>query len=117
MMAVLAAHLAVARTSGGRIFSPLFFCTMNVKDNKIEKLGNAEDLLRQGQYRKAIKLYEEIHKAYPEEESILLMLAWAHYDSGSAEQAIEYLNILLERELQRKVFTGFAFDELVRIYK
>jgi tetratricopeptide (TPR) repeat protein len=109
--------LQLLELRGGEFSPPYFLCTMNVKDNKIEKLGNAEDLLRQGQYREAIKLYEEINKAYPEEESILLMLAWAHYDSGSAEQAIEYLNILLERELQRKVFTGFAFDELVRIYK
>ena len=45
------------------------------------------------------------------------MLSWAYYDSGETEQAIKYLNMLLERELKRKVFTGFAFDELVRIYK
>ena len=45
------------------------------------------------------------------------MLSWAYYDSGNTKQAIKYLNILLERELKRKVFTGFAFDELVRIYK
>lgn len=25
--------------------------------------------------------------------------------------------MLLERELKRRVFTGFAYDELVRIYK
>ena len=60
---------------------------------------------------------EEIHKEYPEEESVILMLSWAYYDSGNTEQAVKYLNLLLERELKRKVFTGFAFDELVRIYK
>jgi len=81
------------------------------------KIDSAENLLRQGKYREAIVLCEEIHKAYPEEESVLLMLSWAYYDSGDTKQAIIHLNTLLERELKRKVFTGFAFDELVRIYK
>jgi tetratricopeptide (TPR) repeat protein len=83
----------------------------------MEKMDTAESLLRQGKYQEAIELYEEIHRAYPEEESVLLMLAWAYYDSGSKAQAVDYLEILLERELRRKVFTGFAYDELVRIYK
>jgi len=86
-------------------------------DKIMEKLDNAELLLRQGNYQEAIQLYEEVHQAYPEEESVLLMLAWAHYDSGAAAKAISYLEILLQQELQRKVWTGFAFDELVRIYK
>jgi tetratricopeptide (TPR) repeat protein len=86
----------------------------NKKTRKIDSLGN---LLRQGKYREAIILGEKIHKSYPEEEPALLMLSWAYYDSGDKAQAVKYLNILLERELRRKVFTGFAFDELVRIYK
>ena len=89
-----------------------------IEKNKIrEKIDSVENLLRQGKYHEAIVLCEELHKAYPEEESILLMLSWAYYDSGDTKQAIKHLNILLERELKRKVFTGFAFDELVRIYK
>jgi len=84
---------------------------------KEKKLKDAEKLLQKHQYDKAIKIYEELHKTYPEEESILLMLAWAYYDSGAAQKAIECLSILFERELQRGIFTGFAFDELVRIYK
>jgi tetratricopeptide (TPR) repeat protein len=83
----------------------------------MEKLESAEKLLKEGRYQEAIKLLEEIHQSYPEEESTLLMLAWAHYDNGETKLAIEYLEILLDRELQRKVFTGFAYDELVRIYK
>jgi tetratricopeptide (TPR) repeat protein len=83
----------------------------------MEKLDKADQLLRQGEYQEAISLYEEAHQAHPEEESVLLMLAWAHYDSGATAQAVAYLEILLQRELQRKIFTGFAFDELVRIYK
>ncbi len=83
----------------------------------IKKLDYADDLLKQGKYKEAIKICEEIHRSYPKKESVLLMLAWAYYDSGAAAQAIEYLDVLFELELQRKVFTGFAFDELVRIYK
>ena len=86
-------------------------------EEKSTKKDLAESLLRQGQFSEAIVLLEEIHKAAPEEESVLLMLSWAYYDRGETVQAIQYLNILLERELNRKVFTGFAFDELVRIYK
>jgi len=94
-----------------------FWGTMVEKDKKLNKIKNAEKLLQQRQYDKAIKIFEELHKTHPEEESLLLMLAWAYYDSGAAQKAVECLNVLLERELQRKIFTGFAFDELVRIYK
>ena len=89
-----------------------------IEENKtIKEIDSVETFLRQGNYREAIVLCEEIHRAYPEEESVLLMLSWAYYDSGDTKQAIEHLNTLLKRELKRKVFTGFAFDELVRIYK
>jgi tetratricopeptide (TPR) repeat protein len=83
----------------------------------METLDNADQLLKQRKYKEAISIYEEAHQANPEEESILLRLAWAHYDSGATAPAAACLEMLLQRELQRKVFTGFAFDELVRIYK
>jgi tetratricopeptide (TPR) repeat protein len=86
-------------------------------EEKTSKKDLAENLLRQGQYHEAIALLEEIHQEAPEEESVLLMLSWACYDCGETGRAMQYLNALLERELARKVFTGFAFDELVRIYK
>jgi tetratricopeptide (TPR) repeat protein len=89
-----------------------------IEDSKItEKLDWADDLLKQGKYNEARTLLEEIHKLYPEEESVLLRLAWTSWDSGDKERSIQYWEILLDRELQRKVFTGFAYDELVRIYK
>ncbi|MCX5848612.1 MAG: tetratricopeptide repeat protein [Deltaproteobacteria bacterium] len=89
-----------------------------IEKNKIKpQIDLAEKLLRQGKYNEAIVLLEAINKVSPEEESVMLMLSWAYYDSGNTKQAVKYLNILLERELKRKVFTGFAFDELVRIYK
>ena len=108
--------LQLLEISGEEFSSPFF--NIMIEENKTrKKIDFAENLLLQGKYREAIVLCEEIHKAYPEEESVLLMLSWAYYDSGDTKQAIKHLNILLERELKRKVFTGFAFDELVRIYK
>ena len=80
-------------------------------------IDRAELLLKEGKYPEAIALYETVHKTHPEEESVLLMLAWAHYDNGNTSKALHYLETILERELKRKIFTGFAFDELVRIYK
>lgn len=84
---------------------------------KISKIDLAENLLKQNNYADAINVLEELSREFPEEESVLLMLSWAYYDSGDLQQTVRCLNTLLERELTRKVFTGFAFDELVRIYK
>jgi tetratricopeptide (TPR) repeat protein len=53
----------------------------------------------------------------PEEESPLLALAWAYHDAGRRDEAIRCFEQLFAQELSRKVFTGFAYDELVRIYK
>ena len=90
---------------------------MNPENKTMETIDRAELLLREGKYREAIELFEKIHQANPEEESVLLKLAWAHYDNGNTDKASQYLENLLDRELQRRIFTGFAFDELVRIYK
>ena len=100
----------------GRVLSP-FFARMKIKDKTMEIIDRAEQLLREGKHPEAIALYEAVHKTHPEEESVLLMLAWAHYDNGDTSKALHYLETILERELKRKIFTGFAFDELVRIYK
>ena len=62
-------------------------------ESKSRGIDSVENLLRQGKYREAIVLAGEIHKVYPEEESVLLMLSWAYYDSGNTKQAIKYLNI------------------------
>jgi tetratricopeptide (TPR) repeat protein len=110
----VAVPVAVARISGEEFFLPLFYVMTEEKKAKIDL---AENLFRQRQYHETIILCEEIHKEYPEEESVVLILSWAYYDSGEISQAVKCLNMLLERELKRKVFTGFAFDELVRIYK
>ena len=80
-------------------------------------LDQADSLLKDGQYEKAIALLENIHTKFPNEDSVVLRLAWAFWDAGKTNRSIEYWEILLDRELQYKVFTGFAYDELVRIYK
>jgi len=81
------------------------------------KLDLADRLLNQGKYIEAIAGLEKIHEVHPGDEPVLLRLAWAFWDSGDKERSVHYWEILLDRELQRKVFTGFAYDELVRIYK
>jgi tetratricopeptide (TPR) repeat protein len=76
-----------------------------------------EYLLEQGKLDEAISLLGDLHKNYPQEESILFRLALAFYDRGDSEKAEKHFISLFEKELQREVFTGFAFDELIRIYK
>jgi len=98
----------------GRIRPPLF---LTMTDEKSTKRDLAEKLLQKGKYDEAIVLLEDIHQESPDEDPVLLMLAWAYYDSGKTGQAEKCLTILFDRELERKVFTGFAFDELVRLYK
>ena len=90
---------------------------MKIKDKTLEIIDRAQQLLKDGKHSEAIALFEAIHKTHPEEESVLLMLAWAHYDNGETSKTLQYLEAIMERELKRKIFTGFAFDELVRIYK
>ena len=89
-----------------------------IKDNTItEKLDEVDYQIEQGQFVDAIACLQELYEIYPDDESVLLRMAWAYWDSGDKQRSVEYWEILLDRELQRKVFTGFAYDELVRIYK
>lgn len=90
---------------------------MSEKDTKTKNIDSAEDLIKQGKHQEAIAILKKLHEASPEDEPVLFMLAMACYDSGDTKQAEKYLNALLEKELKRNVFTGFAFDELVRLYK
>jgi len=77
----------------------------------------AEGLLRAGRLEEAEAVYLRLIEAYPENDSYLMALAWVYHDSGRLEEAIACWEKLFEKELKRKIFTGFAFDELVRIYK
>lgn len=77
----------------------------------------ADALLSQGRAPEAVPLYRDLVRRFPDEESHQLALAWALYDSGEAGEAVACFEELAGRELARGVFTGFAFDELVRIYR
>jgi len=77
----------------------------------------AEQLAKTGRYDEAIIIYKELVKHNPGEDSFVLALAWAYLDKGSTGKALECFETLLDREFQRSIFTGFAFDELVRIYR
>ena len=77
----------------------------------------ADALLRKGRYAEAIPLYRKLVEIFPEEESHLLALAWALHDSGNPADAAACFEHLFRKELARKLVTGFAYDELVRIYR
>ena len=77
----------------------------------------ADEFMKAKRYDDAILLYQELVEMRPGEDSFLLSLAWAYHDGGRLDDAIVCFERLLRVELERKVFTGFAFDELVRIFK
>jgi tetratricopeptide (TPR) repeat protein len=77
----------------------------------------ADALIRMGRHAEAIPLYRKLTETFPEEESHLLALAWALHDSGNPEEAMDCFEHLFRKELTRKLITGFAYDELVRIYR
>lgn len=75
----------------------------------------ADQLMKERRYDEAIELYKKLTALKPGDDSIILSLAWAYRDSGRTAEAMECFETLFEKELARKVFTGFAFDEMVRI--
>lgn len=77
----------------------------------------ADRHMREGRYNEAIRIYLKLAEVHPENESIVMSLAWAYRDNGRVSDAVRCLESLLEKELGRQIFTGFAFDELVRIYR
>ncbi|MBW2631368.1 MAG: tetratricopeptide repeat protein [Deltaproteobacteria bacterium] len=77
----------------------------------------ADQYMQEGRYEEAIELYHKLAEINPEDDSILMSLAWAYRDSGRLSDAALCLEKLLEKELKREIFTGFAFDELVKIYR
>ena len=77
----------------------------------------ADQRMREGRYDEAISIYHKLAEMNPEDDSIVMSLACAYRDSGKLSDAVLCLERLLEKELKRKIFTGFAFDELVKIYR
>ena len=85
--------------------------------NQAGRCREAEGCLRAGDCQAAIEIYRKLVADYPEQESLLLALAWAYYDMGLQDEAIKCFEQLFAQELSRNVFIGFAYDELVRIFK
>ncbi len=75
----------------------------------------ADGLMKEKRYEDAAELYKRLVEMHPGEDSFLLLLAWAYHDSGRLDTAIGCFELLFSSELKRNVFTGFAFDELVRM--
>jgi protein O-GlcNAc transferase len=76
-----------------------------------------EECLKAQRFEEAITFYRQLIDLNPGDNSYRLGLAWAYHDSGRAEQAISCFEQVFEEELRGRIFTGFAFDELVRIFK
>jgi tetratricopeptide (TPR) repeat protein len=88
------------------------------QDEKTDRYQElAEECMKAGRCDEAIVFYRKLIELNPGEDSFLLKLAWACHDAGRADLAMDCFEQVLEKELQRKIFTGFAFDELVRIFK
>ncbi len=77
----------------------------------------ADEFMKAKRYDDAILLYQKLVEMHPGENSFLLSLAWAYHDVGRLDDAVCCFERLFSAELECKVFTGFAFDELVRIFK
>jgi tetratricopeptide (TPR) repeat protein len=76
-----------------------------------------EECLKAQRFEEAIAFYRQLIDLNPGDDSYRLGLAWAYHDCGKADQAVACFEQIFEKELRRRIFTGFAFDELVRIYK
>jgi tetratricopeptide (TPR) repeat protein len=83
--------------------------------DRFERL--AERHMKEGRHEEAIDLYKRLAEQHAGEDSYVFHLALAFKDAGRLGDAVERLEGLLEKELKRKVFTGFAYDELVRIFR
>ncbi len=79
--------------------------------------NRADDLMKSGCPAEAVHIYRGLVEARPDEDSHLLALAWALHDSGQTAEAAACFEQLFRKELARNLFSGFAYDELVRIYR
>jgi tetratricopeptide (TPR) repeat protein len=93
----------------------IFSMTNEEKTQRYRTL--VEEYLKAQRFEEAITFYRQLIDLNPGDDSYRMGLAWAYHDSGKAEQAIVCFEQIFEKELRRRIFTGFAFDELVRIFK
>ncbi len=77
----------------------------------------ADQFVQDKRYEEAIVLYQKLAELNPGDDSLIMSMACAYRDNGDLNNAVQCLERLLEKELAREVFTGFAYDELVRILR
>jgi len=77
----------------------------------------AQLYMKEKRYPEAIAVYRQLIKMKPDMDSFVLCLAWALKDNGEVEEAVSQFEKLFQKELARRVFTGFAYDELVRLFR
>ncbi len=77
----------------------------------------AQLYMKEKRYPEAIAVYRQLIQMKPDMDSFVLCLAWALKDNGQADEAVDQFEKLFQKELARKLFTGFAFDELVRLFR
>jgi tetratricopeptide (TPR) repeat protein len=77
----------------------------------------AQLYMKEKRYPEAIAVYRQLIRMKPDMDSFVLCMAWALKDNGEVEEAIAQFEKLFQKELARKVFTGFAYDELVRLFR
>ena len=90
---------------------------MKEEDPLSPERNRADGLMSAGRPAEAVPVYRKLVAGRPDEDSLLLALAWALHDSGETAEAAVCFERLFRKELSRKLFTGFAYDELVRIYR
>ena len=73
--------------------------------------------MKEKRYPEAIAVYRQLIRMKPDMDSFVLCLAWALKDNGEVEEAVAQFEKLFQKELARRVFTGFAYDELVRLFR
>ena len=77
----------------------------------------AQLYMREKRYPEAIAVYRQLIRMKPDMDSFVLCMAWALKDNGEVEEAVAQFEKLFQKELAGRVFTGFAYDELVRLYR
>jgi len=77
----------------------------------------AQLYMKEKRYPEAIAIYRQLIRMKPDMDSFVLCLAWALKDNGQVEEAVAQFEKLFQKELARRVFTGFAYDELVRLFR
>ncbi len=77
----------------------------------------AQLYMKEKRYPDAIAVYRQLIQMKPDMDSFVLCMAWALKDNGQVDEAVIQFEKLFQKELARRVFTGFAFDELVRLFR